>query len=186
MRWATGAVLAVASTVAISCSAAKTQVVNRDEDKRMHTETTFEVLVRAPYAETADLFSPEGERAWAGSHWVPRFIYPIPAVDKQGAVFTINHGTLQAVWVVSQHDLAARHFQYIYFIPAVMVTTIDVGFRSPDSKTTQVTVTYTRTAISPEGDAHVKAMSDGDKTAGKEWQEAIDQYLSTRKAVQGR
>lgn len=181
MRWVSVAIVAGACSVAAARRLAPAQSAGIMEGKRMHIETTFEVLVRAPYAETAELFSPEGERAWAGSHWDPAFIYPIPARDKQGAVFTISHGAVQAVWVVAQHDLEARHFQYVYFIPAMMVTTIDVGFRSPDSKTTQVTVTYARTAISPEGDSHVMSMSEGDETAGREWQDAIDRYLNTRK-----
>ena len=192
MRWVSMAIIAGACSVATARPVAPArpeapaQAAGSVEDKRMHTETTFEVLVRAPYSETAELFSPEGERAWAGDRWDPKFLFPIPARDKQGAVFTIRHGALQAVWVVARHDLDARHFQYVYFIPDAMVTTIDVAFRLPDSKTTQVTVTYARTAISPEGDGHVKAMSEGDKTAGKEWQEAIDQYLSTRKPAQQR
>jgi hypothetical protein len=152
----------------------------RGEDRRMHVETTFEVRVRAAYAETAELFSPEGERAWAGEHWDPKFIYPAPARDQQGAVFTISLGAVQAVWVVAQHDLEGRHFKYVYMIPDVMVTMIDVEFRSVDSTTTQVEVTYARTATSADGDEHVKAMSEGDQKAGAEWQEAIDRYLASR------
>jgi len=156
------------------------QTVAGLEEKRMHVETTFDVMVHAPYEETAELFGPEGERAWAGKHWDPRFVYPLPARDKQGAVFTISHSGVNAVWVIAQHDLEARHFQYVYFIADVMVTTIDVRFRSVDSRTTAVTVTYARTSVSPEGDAHVKAMSEGDQTAGKDWQAAIDDYLASR------
>jgi hypothetical protein len=150
------------------------------EDKRMHVETTFKIVVNAPYAETAKLFGPEGERAWAGKHWDPSFIYPVEARDEQGAVFTIKHGPLNAVWVVARHDVDAPHFQYVCFIPDLMVTTIDVRFQSLDPKTTQVTVTYARTAISPDGEAHVKAMSEGDRTAGKDWQESIDKYLASQ------
>jgi hypothetical protein len=106
--------------------------------------------------------------------------------ERQGAVFTIGRGAQHAVWVVAQHDLEARHFQYVYFIADVMVTTIDVRFQSLDSKTTRVTVTYARTATTPEGDAHVKATSEGDRTAGKDWQEAIDKYLASRTASRAR
>ncbi len=156
------------------------------QENRMHTETTFDVSVHAPYPETAKLFSPEGERAWAGKHWDPQFVHPVPASDKQGAVFTISHGAMNAVWVIAQHDLEARHFQYVYFIADLMVTTIDVRFRVVDSDTTAVTVTYARTAVTPEGDAHVKTMSEGDRTAGKEWQQAIDAYLKSGKTVETR
>ena len=181
MRGLCLAMAAGVSWMAGTCSAAA-QAVSAPEEKRMHVESTFEVMVHAPYEETAALFGPEGERAWAGEHWDPQFLYPVPARDKQGAVFTISHGGMNAVWVTAQHDLEARHFQYVYFIADVMVTTIDVRFRSVDSRMTAATVTYARTSLSPQGDLHVQAMSDGDRTVGKEWQKAIDGYLASRPA----
>jgi hypothetical protein len=39
-------------------------------------------------------------------------------------------------------------------------------------------VVYTRTARTPEGNQHVTTMSEGDKTAGKDWQKGIDDYLA--------
>lgn len=140
--------------------------------------TSFDLAVRLPLAQTAPLFGPEGERAWAGSHWNPEFIYPKPAHDEQGAVFSIHHGAITATWVCTAFDLDARHYQYVYFLPGLMVTTIDVRFKPLSEDTTSVNVTYTRTAIAPEGNEHVAAMSDGDKNAGKEWQQAIDEYLA--------
>ena len=94
----------------------------------MHTETTFDVVVHVPYHETAARFTPEGERRWAGKHWDPSYLYRMPGLDNRGAVFTINHGNLKAVWLVAERDLDARHFQYVYFIPDVMVTTVDARF----------------------------------------------------------
>jgi hypothetical protein len=150
----------------------------------MHTETSFNLIVRAPYAETAHLFGPEGERAWAGKHWDPQFIHPQPARDTEGAVFTIRHGSMRATWVISAFDVAGQHFQYVYFLPDLLVTTIDVRFKSIDAASTQVTVVYARTALTPEGNAHVATMTKGDRDAGKEWQQAIDSYLRARKSAE--
>jgi hypothetical protein len=133
-----------------------------------------------PYKEAAPLFGPEGERVWAGKHWNPRFLYPRPAHDEQGAVFTIEHGPVTAVWVNTLFDLEGRHFIYAYFIPGILVSTIDVRFALADQKTTQVHVIYTRTALVPEGNEHVTAFTAMDKTAGHDWQQAIDGYLASR------
>lgn len=149
----------------------------------MRITTSFDLSVAASYAKTAPLFGPEGERAWAGKHWDPQFIHPQPAHDEQGAVFTVKHGPYTAVWVNTLFDVEARHFQYVYFLQNLMVTTIDVQFKPVDASTTQVHVTYTRTAVTPEGNEHVTAMSEGDKTAGKDWQQAIGEYLAERKAT---
>ncbi len=151
------------------------------QETHMHVHTTFNLVIHAPYADAASLFGPNGERAWAGKHWDPQFLHPQPGRDEEGAVFTIRHGPLSAVWVNTLFDIGGRHFQYVSFLPGLMVTVIDVRFKVMDDATTGVNVTYTRTAITPEGDEHVAAMSEGDKTAGPEWQQAIDKYLESRK-----
>jgi hypothetical protein len=147
----------------------------------LHLETSFDLLVYAPYPEAAPLFGPEGERAWAGSDWDPVFVYPQPARDQQGAVFTVHKGSATTVWVNTLFDREARHFQYVYFMPEIMVTVIDVRFDPVDADSTDVHVNYTRTALTIEGNEHVAAMNEHDKKAGTEWQQAIDGYLAGRK-----
>jgi hypothetical protein len=149
-----------------------------------HTQTSFDLLVHAPYAVTAPLFGPNGERAWAGEHWNPQFIFPQSAVDVEGAVFTVAHGPFTAAWVNTLSDVEGRHFQYVYFLPDVMVTVIDVRFKIVGADATAVNVVYTRTAVTPEGNPHVTAMTEGDKSSCKEWQQAIDEYLAQAKSGQ--
>jgi hypothetical protein len=147
----------------------------------LRIQTQFDFQVTAPYAVTAPLFGPEGERAWAGKDWDPQFIYPQPAKDVEGAVFTINHGSRTATWVNALFDVEGRHFHYIYFLPEVMVTEIDVRFTTLNPNNTDVHVVYTRTALTDEGNEHVRAMSEHDKTAGIEWQQSIENYLARNK-----
>jgi len=151
----------------------------------LRIRTSFDLAIHAPYAATAHLFGPNGERAWAGKHWDPEFIYPQPASDEEGAVFTVRHGPLSAVWVNTLFDLEGRHFQYVYFLADLMVTVIDVRFKPAGPDSTGVNVVYTRTALTPDGNPHVTAMSEGDKSNGKEWQQAIDDYLAQSKSGVG-
>lgn len=169
--------------VAAQVATGQSQAPTAPTEMLMHTETAFSLVLRLPYAETAPLFGPEGERPWAGKHWDPQFIYPRPAHDTENAVFTVKHGAFSAVWVNTAFDVEARHFQYVYFIPELMVTTIDVRFKSLNQATTQVNVVYARTAVTADGNEHVVAMTEGDKSAGKDWQQAIDSYLATRKTA---
>ena len=166
--------------VATSASLALGQAAP-EEKQNLHTQTSFTLVVHAPYAEGAPLFGPLGERAWAGEDWNPKFIFPQPARDVEGAVFMINRGPVSAVWVNTAFDLAGRHFQYVYFVPDVMVATIDVRFKPINVDSTQVDVVYTRTALTVEGNEHVAAMTKDDESAGKDWQQAIDRYLADRK-----
>ena len=169
---ATFAAAAALSVSAPSQSAASAQL--------LRTQTSFDLTVNLPYAEAAPLFGPEGERAWGGDHWNPQFLYPQPAHDEQGAVFIIQHGPFTVTWVNTLFDLEARHFQYAYFIPDILVTTIDVRF-TPESATTQVHVIYTRTALTSEGNDQVAKLTASDKAAAQNWQQAIDTYLVSRK-----
>ena len=57
-----------------------------------HVSNSFHFLVHAPLGRAAPLFGPEGERSWAGAEWDPQFLYPQPAKDVQGAVFTVQQG----------------------------------------------------------------------------------------------
>ena len=143
----------------------------------LHLSASFDFIVRAPFAKAAPLFGPEGERAWAGIHWVPEFIHPQPARDVEGAVFTIQHGGRKAVWVNTMFDLNAGRFQYVYFIQDLMVTVIDVRLQRDGADSTKVNVVYTRTALTAEGNEHVSSMNEGDKQSGKEWEKAINDYL---------
>ena len=147
----------------------------------LRTQTAFDLTVRLPYTEAAPLFGAEGERLWASSHWNPQFVYPRPAHDEQGAVFTVQHGSVTATWIATLFDLEARHFQYAYFIPGIMVTVIDVRFTSVNASSTGVHVIYTRTALTPEGSDHVTAFTATDKTTARDWQQSIDNYLASRK-----
>jgi hypothetical protein len=144
----------------------------------LHQSTSFDLVVHASYAKTAPLFGPNGERSWAGKHWNPEFIHPLPAADVEGTVFTIQHGPYDAVWVNTLFDVDGRHFQYVYFLPDLMVTVIDVRFMPDGPDSTKVNVVYARTAITPQGNEHVTAMTEIDRTAGKDWQKAIDDYLA--------
>ena len=72
-----------------------------------HVRNEFEFTVHAPYAVTAPLFGPEGERAWGGEHWDPHFFYPQPAQDVRGAVFMVEHGHHRSYWINTAFDVEA-------------------------------------------------------------------------------
>jgi len=144
----------------------------------VHVRNEFEFTAHAPYQAVAPLFGPEGERVWAGGHWDPHFLYPRPAQDIQGAVFTIRHGHHQAYWINTSFDLGGRHFQYVYCIPEMMMVLIDVRFSELDAENTKVNVAYERTALSAEANERVTEMAKADRESGKEWGSAINDYLA--------
>jgi len=163
------ATLALATTLAVPAQQAPA-----------HTVTTFNLTVALPYAEAAKLFGPEGERVWATDGWNPHFLYPQPAHDTEGAVFTTTHGPHTVVWVNTLFDLNARHFQYVHILPEVQAVTIDVRFTPTDAHHTAVAITYTRTALSTDFNDMVTRDAKNDATSGPDWQHQIETYLSSQ------
>lgn len=147
------------------------------EAGRAHVRSSFEFTVRAPCEVAAPLFGAEGERSWAGKDWDPQFIYPRPARDVEGAVFTIKHGAHQALWVNTAFDIAGRHIHYVYFITDTMVTTVDLTFAPVDSASTKVNVVYERTALSQTADDEVLRLGSVDRGRGADWEKAINVSL---------
>ena len=149
----------------------------------VHVRNEFEFMAQAPYRIVAPLFGPEGERVWAAGHWDPQFLYPQPAQDIQGAVFTVRHVHHHAYWINTSFDMDARHFQYVYVIPEAMVVLIDVRFSEIDPANTKVNVAYERTALNSEANEHVKELGNSDRESGKEWGTAINDYLAKQKVA---
>jgi hypothetical protein len=147
-----------------------------------HVRNEFEFTVHASYAVTAPLFGPQGERGWAGEHWDPHFVYPQPAHDVRGAVFTVAHGHQHSYWVNTAFDLEERHIQYVYIIPDGMATLIDLRFSVIDSANTKVNVAYERTALTPEANDHVREAGTADSKNGPEWGKQINDYLAKQAA----
>jgi hypothetical protein len=146
-----------------------------------HVSSTFSFTVNAAMREAAPLFGPEGERAWAGDDWDPQFLFPAPARDVEGAVFTVRHGEHTAVWVNTIFDLEGGRMQYVYLLPDLLATTIDVRLHPIDAQHTSIDVQYTRTALRPEANEHVSAMSRHDAKQGPEWERSINSYLQHRR-----
>lgn len=145
-----------------------------------HLSSSFTFTINAPMRDAAPLFGPEGERAWAGHDWDPHFLYPAPARDVEGAVFTVKHGEHTSVWVNTIFDLTGGRMQYVYTLDDLLATTIDVHLHTIDPQHTRVDVTYTRTALRPEANEHVAAMSAHDARQGSEWERSINTYLQQR------
>lgn len=131
----------------------------------------------APFDQVAPLFGADEERKWTPD-WDPQFIYPIPARDQQGMLFTVPKGQFTSVWVNTAFDLAAGHIQYAYVLNDAMATLIDIHLTRVSGQKTEVTVVYERTALVPEANQHVQHFTDEDAVAAKEWSDAINSYFA--------
>jgi hypothetical protein len=146
-------------------------------EQQIHTEETFEFALSSPPDRVAPLFGANKERAWAPG-WNPKFIWPSPAADQEGMVFTVAHGDRTAVWVSTLFEPRTGHCQYVYVIPDVVATVIALEW-NPQGDTTHVKVKYDRTALSVAANPIVQGMAERDATSGPEWQEQLENYLKS-------
>jgi hypothetical protein len=150
-------------------------------EKPVRVSNSFQFVVQAPLEVAAPLFGPEGERCWAGEHWDPQFVYPQPANDEQGAIFTVQHGGHSSVWVNTLFDLKAGRMQYVMVVPEKFVSVIDVRLTEEGATVTKVEVSYLRTALDASLNDAVTAMGDKDRVSGEDWKRSIESCLALNK-----
>jgi hypothetical protein len=173
--------LLLAAGAVVAATAHRHPTANRSDpsDPGVHVRNQFSFTLHAAAAAVFPLFGADRERLWT-TGWAPSFLYPDPPRDSLGMVFTIAHGQTRSVWVNTAFDPATGRVQYVYVIPDALATLIDIQVTARDSATTDVTVSYERTALSPDANDHVRALGDHDAGQGPEWQAAITDYLKQR------
>jgi hypothetical protein len=144
-------------------------------EARVHTREEFAFTAKGTIEQVAPLFGADKERVWAVD-WNPRFLFPQPAMDTEGMVFTTDRHQGHAVWVNTQLDLKSARVQYVYVVPDRVATLITLSL-IPVGDRTHVAVKYERTSLSADADEHVRRMAEGDRGSGSEWEKAVDAYL---------
>jgi len=145
---------------------------------RAHSEEKFSFTAQAPMERVAPLFGADKERVWSPG-WNPQFVFPLPAADTRGMVFTVTHGHRNAVWVNTQLDWKNGRVQYVYVIPDMLATLITLHLTAEGQKT-RVEVEYERTALSAEADEHVRQTAEKDRAAGPEWETQVNAWLGRK------
>lgn len=140
----------------------------------VRTVCTGSFLLPLPPAEAVSLFTPEGERRWAGPSWNP--VYPIPEAARDdsapGTVFTTEAHGGTATWVVLEHG--DREARYARVVPGLIAGTIAVTCTEADGpEQTRVGVTYDVTSLSPEGVAWVEDLESTYDGFLEDWRNEI-------------
>lgn len=127
-----------------------------------------------PVASAVALFTPEGERRWAGSSWDPEYAIPAAAGDDSapGTVFTTESDGGAATWIVLERRGDAM--SYARVVPGRIAGTVTVTCsQEPARDETRVTVRYDVTSLSPEGVAFVEELEEGYDAFLDEWRREI-------------
>ncbi|WP_433302129.1 SRPBCC family protein [Actinoplanes sp. CA-030573] len=133
------------------------------------------LTVALPVSAAFRLFTALGEREWVDG-WDPQFPAPVTDDAEAGTVFVTAHGGQDVTWIVVDRD-GDRRIRYARVAAGRDAGTIEVRL-SPAGSHTRVDVTYSLTALTPEGDhwltdfeAHYPAMM-------RSWESAIAKSLA--------
>lgn len=96
-------------------------------------------------------------------------------------MFQVSHGHHRSTWVNTAFDLEQGHIQYVYVIPEIMVTLIDLHLSKPGTDSTRVQVVYERTALNAAANEHVREFGAADRNNGKTWSDDVERYLATQR-----
>lgn len=142
------------------------------------TRTQTIHLPAAP-AEVFPLFSPLGETSWEPD-WNPTMLYPASGAAQVGTVFTTQHASEPAkIWTIISYDPDQTTISYLNVAPTSHLTRIDITCAATGPQTTSADVSYTFTALTPDGSAYLDSFTEDHYRAYiASWETAITHYLT--------
>ena len=146
--------------------------------ERAFRSHSFEVAL--PAAEAFELFTPEGERAWAPG-WDPRYVHPKGPETAKGMVFTTGEGANETLWLISRYEPASGEVEYVRTTPGNRIAIVRVRCAALAASSTRVSVSYEYTGLSEAGNAYVRSMDEAAyRTFIESWGEAIAKAVASR------
>ena len=131
--------------------------------------------VNAPCALAFALFTPLGERAWAPG-WEPELL---SGEEDRGSVFRTRAHGVETLWIITDYRPNEGRVSYARLKQGSNFGLVDVECRDAGGGS-EVTVRYTLTGVTPEGEAWVREFLDDAHYDAfiREWQDSIDKALS--------
>ena len=124
------------------------------------------------------LFEPLGEKHWVHG-WNPEMIYPPSGIAQEGTIFTTRHADEPArIWIILTFEKEQAHIRYLNVLPHSHTSMIDVCCESDGTEATVAHITYTLTALTPQGNIYLDGFTQEYYQAWiSSWETAITHYL---------
>jgi hypothetical protein len=138
--------------------------------------------IEASPAEVMPLLCPVRETEWA-SGWDPALVVSASGVVERDCLFTTPDGEREATWVVTEHEPSRGLVELFKVTPGFAVVRVRIVLESAgDPARTAAEVTYTYTALGPEGEAFVRGRTEAAYAEFmRTWEAELNQYLRQRR-----
>ena len=112
--------------------------------------------------------------------WSPRFIHPVQGVQHEGVVFTTSPGDgRDRLWLLTTYDVRNGRVEYVVVTPAFTANEIKIRVIPDREKHCKATITYRRSALTPEGNEEVvKLNAHWAEEQRIHWETAINETLA--------
>ncbi len=143
-----------------------------------HITRSHVISLPATLHRVFPLFEPLGEKHWSAG-WNPEMLYPPSGVAGVGTVFTTQHADEPTkVWTIIAYEREQAHVTYFNVLPQSHTSWIDVSCELAGAQASSARITYTLTALSPQGNIYLNAFThEYYQTWISSWQTAISHYL---------
>lgn len=131
------------------------------------------------------LLCPVLECDWLES-WDPDIVYSDSGVAEPECVFVSDDGERKSIWIITDHDADARRVRMVKTTPGFTVCLLEIDVEPRGGQRSALTVRYSFTALSPEGERFVAGYTDAayDEIMSM-WQRALDHYDAEGTALPG-
>ena len=139
----------------------------------------FNIGLNGSVAHVTPLFGPVREAEWAPD-WSPRFIHPSDGTQQEGVVFTTTDrpGT-ERLWLLTRYEVAKGRMEYVILTPGLTASEIKISIFSDGERHCRATITYRRSALTPEKNAEVvKLDAHWAEEQRIHWEAAINRALA--------
>ena len=142
-------------------------------------EQSFTIRLNGSVDEVSPLFGPVRETEWAPG-WSPRFLHPAGGGQQEGAVFTAASADgKERLWILTGYAPAEGRIEYTVVAPGFTANQIKIRVASDGPSHSDATITYRRSALSPEGNQEVaKLDAHWAQQQRTHWEGAINQLLA--------
>ena len=154
-------------------------VISRKNTERRHF--TYTQTIHADPEKIFPLICPVKEAEWL-DNWAYDLHFSESGSAEKGCTFSTSHNGRKndTLWYISEYDSKNMRINFVYFIPNIRITDIQLIIKALDKSCSNVFIDYTHTSVSPEGDKNVAAMTEPDFIKHmKLWEDSVNHYLKT-------
>jgi hypothetical protein len=154
--------------------------------KAQRVSRSHTIIVIDEPGKVFSMFTPEEEKKWVpGWDYTP--IYPQDGSIEKNSMFLTtahDHAKMPAIWIVSNYKPLSYCIDYLRIETDIKIGKIEIACNDARNGKTCVSVTYTYTSLSDEGNLFLESFTDDYYVQYlSDWEKAINHYLKTGKMI---